>query len=853
MTSEVDQSINATVDLTNCDREPIHVLGTIQSFGFLIAVTADWLVAHASNNVAEFIGIPPTALLGRPLAEFMAQDALHDIRNRITVLQRSDAVERLFSLQLVQGGPSFDVAVHLSAHLVVIEAEPAAPRDLDAINLFRPLMARLQAVKELSAFCREGARQIRALTGFDRVMVYRFDSSGGGEVVAEVKAPGVDSFLGLHYPASDIPVQARALYLRSPFRLISDVDAAASAVVPVHGPDGQPLDLSMSILRAVSPIHLEYLRNMGVQASMSISIVIEGRLWGLFACHHRKPHLPSFASRSAAELFGQMFSMMLESRERGEARQYEMRARILADRLMRSIARDDELLRNAEWLGEVIAESIPSDGVGVFVNGAIALSGLTPGREEFTALLSALNRTAVSQVFTTDHIASLVPAASLYANHAAGLLAIPLSRSPRDYVVLFRAEQLQSVRWAGNPEKPVELGPNGVRLTPRKSFAEWSEIIRGKSTPFSPAEVTVAEALRSALLEVVLRISEAAGEERKRAQEKQELLIAELNHRVRNILALIRGLISQTKRSAQSPELFVETLESRVQALARAHDQITDDQWGPASLVDLIETEMGAFLGSKRTQVALTGPNVLIDPLAFTTLALIVHELTTNAAKYGALRDRGVVAIGWDVNPAGNLALSWRETGGPAVTAPSRQGFGSTIINRSIVFDLGGTAEVRFRLSGLEADFVVPARYVVSVAQQAPSRPHALPEAVVPKLVLDGLSVLLLEDSMIVALDGEDALRAIGAREVQTAATLGRALEVIQGGVDFAVLDFNLGPTTSLPAAEMLRKQGTPFVFATGYGDSLNLPDRFAATPVVKKPYDTDSLARAIGPVLQSA
>ena len=834
------------VDLTNCDREPIHVLGTIQPFGFLIAVTSDWLVAHVSDNVAGFIGVSPVELLGRPLADFVDQDALHDIRNRITILNRPDAVERLFSLQLVADRPAFDVAVHLSGRKVVIEAEPASPRDLDAISLFRPLMARLQAVQEFTAFCREGARQIRALTGFDRVMVYRFDSDGGGEVVAEAKASGMDSFLGLHYPASDIPVQARALYLRSVFRIISDIDAPPSAIVPHRGPEGEPLDQSISILRAVSPIHLEYLRNMGVHASMSISIIIENKLWGLFACHHNTPHLPNFALRSAAELFGQIFAMMLENRERTELRRYEVRARALSDRLIASIARDDELLRNADWLGEVMAESIPADGVGVLVDGSVALSGLTPSREDFKTLLSALNRTTVSQVFTTDHIAGLLPAAAAYASRAAGLLAIPLSRSPRDYVVLFRAERLRSVRWAGNPEKPVEFGPNGTRLIPRQSFAEWSELVRGRAVPFTTAEISVAEALRTALLEVVLRISEAAGEERKRSQEKQELLIAELNHRVRNILALIRGLISQTRQSSLSAESFAETLESRVQALARAHDQITADQWGPARLRDMIETEMGAYLGAKRSQVSLEGPNVLIAPAAFTTLALIVHELSTNAAKYGALSDSGRVAIAWHLDGEGDLRLSWRETGGPAVLAPTRLGLGSTIINRSIVFDLGGTADVKFRLSGLEAEFCVPARYVVKVVEEAPGRTHKAAEAGSSVQVLDGLSVLLLEDSLIVALDGEDALRTLGAKEVHTVPSLARALEVIEAGVDFAVLDFNLGPQTSLPAAELLRARGTRFVFATGYGDGLDLPDHLRTIGVVKKPYDAASLARAI-------
>ncbi len=844
-----DTESGFSVDITNCDREPIHVLGTIQPFGFLLAVSADWMIARASENVVQFLGVPFDKMLGQPLSDFIQTQALHDIRNRLTILRGPDAVERLFSVPLIEGRPPFDIALHFVGHQVVIEAEPAAA-DVDQAeiaSLIRSMLARLDGADDMTNFFREGARQVRALTHFDRVMVYRFDHSGSGEVVAEAKGSGIDSFLGLNYPASDIPAQARALYLRSVFRIIADVNATPSPIRPARGVDGA-LDQSLSVLRAVSPIHIEYLRNMGVQASMSISIIVGGKLWGLFACHHHVPLLPSFAQRSAAELFGQMFSMMLESRERREAAEYEKKARLLADRLMASVAQDSTLLNNAEWIGEIISDSIPADGFGVAVEGQMAFSGLTPSAEQFKRLLPVLNRMAASQVFTTDHIAGLQPDAEAYANKAAGLLAIPLSRSPRDYVVLFRSERLRSVRWAGNQDKDIEYGPNGPRLSPRKSFEEWSELVRGKAAPFTPVELSVAETLRTAFLEVVLRLSESAVDERKRSQEKQELLIAELNHRVRNILALIRGLISQTRNSGLSSEMFVETLEDRVQALARAHDQITADRWGPARLMDLIETEAGAYLGAKRDRVTVRGPNVLIDPAAFTTLALVIHELMTNAAKYGALTDSGSVAVDWTLDDEGSLVLTWRESGGPAVTAPTRRGFGSTIIERSIPYDLGGRAEVNYRLTGLHAEFCIPSRHIARVlAAPAMTAPPKVAAAPAPKGLLEGLNVLLVEDSMIIALDGEDALRALGARDVQTAASLGRALDVIaQGDIDLAVLDFNLGPETSLPAAEALQARGAPFVFATGYGDSLDLPEHLRGAGIVKKPYDVLSLAAAI-------
>jgi len=840
---------NFAVDITNCDREPIHVLGTIQPFGFLIAVSSDWLVSRTSANTEDHIGVPHEAMLGKPLKDFFLPETVHAIRNRMMLLRDPDAVERLFSLTLRDDRPPFDVAVHFSGSSVVIEAEPAAGNEGEAGNMVRSMIARLQKSDTMPSFLREGARHVRALTGFDRVMVYRFDRAGSGEVAAEALRAGVDSFLGLNYPSSDIPAQARALYLRNSFRIIADVRAQPVPILPGLDPSGAALDQSLCILRAVSPIHIEYLRNMGVEASLSISIIIEGKLWGLFACHHYRPRLPSFAQRSAAELFGQMFSLMLESRERAEAAEYETRARMVADRLMATVAQDSELLSDAQWLGEVIFDTIQADGVGVYIDGAVSLSGLTPDRDQFATIVRTLNQAASSQVFTTDQISGLISGAEAYANRAAGLLAIPLSRAPRDYVVLFRSERLRSVRWAGNPmdSKEIVYGPNGPRLTPRKSFEEWSDLVRGKALPFTASELRMGETLRIALLEVVLRLSESAGQERRKAHEQQELLIAELNHRVRNILSLIRGLISQTRQSSLSADAFIETLDDRVQALARAHDQITADRWGPARLFDLIETEAGAYLGERRDRIKASGPNVMLEPGAFTVLALVVHELMTNAAKYGALADSGTVAIDWKVDSDGSLLMSWRESGGPAVTAPTRRGFGSTIIERSIPYDLGGKAEIAYRLSGLEAEFCIPSRCVARVLPDAAGQGPGKSEVTATRYVLADRTVLLVEDNMIIALDSEDALNALGAHQVLTASSIARAMALVADAkIDFAVLDFNLGFETSLPVADVLREKAIPFVFATGYGDGLDLPERYGGVPLVKKPFNKDTLGTAI-------
>ncbi|PZM13995.1 HWE histidine kinase domain-containing protein [Rhizobium tubonense] len=840
------------VDLTNCDREPIHQLGSLQPFGFLLAISSDWLVARASLNLHQFLGIECEQALGRPVAEIIAPKALHTLRNRLTMVRGPDVVERIFGIALADDGAAFDIALHLSDGLIILEGELSQdPRQGGSTMSIRSMMARLDQTETLEAFFREGARQARALTGFDRVMVYRFDQSGSGEVVAEAARSGIGSFLGLHYPASDIPVQARALYMRNLFRIIADVDGTPVAILPERDEYGRPLDLSMSMLRSVSPMHIEYLKNMGVCASLSISIVVDEKLWGLFACHHYSPRLPSFERRSTSELFGQMFASRLESRERRTALDYETKARQIADRVLTLVADDASLLDDPAWLIEALGEAIPADGIGVWINGRSALSGLTPNEEQFATIVRTLDRAAAGRVFATDRIEELYPEQGID-GVVAGLLAIPISRSPRDYVILFRQEIVRSVRWAGDPHKPTEYGPNGPRLTPRKSFETWSELVRGRSHPFTSAECRVAETIRVTLIEVVLRLADEARDVRRQATERQELLIAELNHRVRNILSLINGLVRQSKSSSVTLDDYIGQLEGRVQSLARAHDQITRDNWAPASFRHLLEAEAAAYLGKNVERIALTGPDVLLDPRAFSTTALVLHELVTNSVKYGSLSGNSGVSVSWDIDIQGDLSIRWRETGGPPVAEPMRQGFGTTLIRRSIPYDLGGKADIRFAASGVEADFSIPSKYVsfAEATTNCAVRTTAVKNTDTGDAagyLLSGMNVLLVEDNLIIAMDGEDILSRLGARHVATAPNVTQALDILdQRSFDVALLDVNLGEENSLPIADRLASKKTPFLFATGYGGENVQVGKHGDAHIVQKPYTIESVAAAL-------
>jgi light-regulated signal transduction histidine kinase (bacteriophytochrome) len=364
------------VDLSNCDREPIHLLGAVQPIGFLLSATGDWTVVRASKNVRAFLGMSCDEIIGKPLGASIDPEVLHDIRGRLQMSAGIGIVERIYGRPLSVGGAPFDIAVHQSGREFVLEFELSLGETGASLASLRAMIARVERAPSRMLF-REVTRQMRAFTGYDRVMVYRFDENGAGEVVGESAIGGLSTFMGLRYPASDIPVQARALYERNYLRIIVDVDAETVSIVPALSPEGEALDLSMSVLRSVSPIHLEYLRNMGVRSSMSISILQEGKLWGLIACHHYSgPHHLGLEIRSTAELFGQMLSYLLEIRHRADEAAHEANAREVHNRIASAFADLNESLGDVPGFLSGVADYIESDGIGAYHSGEVTLIGL---------------------------------------------------------------------------------------------------------------------------------------------------------------------------------------------------------------------------------------------------------------------------------------------------------------------------------------------------------------------------------------------------------------------------------------------------------------------------------------------
>lgn len=837
------------VDLTNCDREPIHIPGAIQPHGCLLACdAAAGVIERASENAASFLGIPGP-LVGARLETAIGNQPAHDLRNALTGVGDDGRAALVIGLETIGG--RFDVAAHRYRRKTIIEFE-APGAGANPLHRAREMIGRLSGLRDVDSLIRRAARLAHAVLGYDRVMIYRFEPNGAGKVVAEARRPGLESFLGQYFPAGDIPQQARELYLRNTLRIISDAANPRVAIVPELDAEGEPLDLSYAHLRSVSPIHCEYLRNMGVAASMSISVMVEGRLWGLIACHHYAPRILSMPDRVAAELFGQFFSLQLETLKQKRNLDSAAGARRTLDRFLHLASHEVELdallRRNLVELRQLM----PCDGVGVWMNRRWSGHGATPPEAAMPDLASFVESVSAGRVWATHKLPQDHPPADAYRAQAAGLLAIPLSVLPRDYLFFFRKELAETLEWAGDPNKTYGSGPLGDRLTPRKSFAIWRETVDRQAQPWTEADREIAEATRAAAVEIVLRHNEAMAEERGKAEFRQRMLNEELNHRVKNILAVIKSLVAMPATAGRSLEDYVASLSGRIQALAYAHDQVVCGDGG-GTLADLLGAELGPYRG-QGALVTMRGPAVWLDARAFSVVALILHELATNAAKYGALSTPGGrLEIGWQAREDGSVELLWRERDGPAVVPPKRAGFGSALISRSIPFDLGGESAVDYYPEGIEARFVLPARHVSAAQSPAPDLGPVEPVAAeAPAVLPEGLDVLLLEDQLLIAVDVEEMLTRLGARQVRTASTIVEARRrLTEQRPDLAILDVNLGQgTTSMPFAEELESLGLPFVFATGYGDDALIAGGFTAAPVVRKPYESIALARAIAAVL---
>ncbi|MBD2189168.1 ATP-binding protein [Pseudanabaena mucicola] len=503
------------INLTNCDREPIHIPSLIQPHGLLIVLTEpDLRIAQVSANSLDILGIAIDDLLDRPLAEFTGKELIKSIRACLNHHFEYPNPLRVNFYGLAESLPSaFNGIVHRApTGEIVLELEPwDASVSSDFFHFYyqiKQTLTKIQTVKDLAALCELVVQEIQALTGFDRVMIYRFNEQGDGSVIAETKQPDLEPFLGLHYPDSDIPKQAKHLYTLNWLRLIPDVNYQPAGLVS-HGQSldrKSPLDMSYCVLRSVSPMHIEYLQNMGVAASMSVSLVQNQKLWGLIACHHETPKFVPYEIRTICEFLGQLMSTELANKEANEHLDYKTRLKILQGQFVERLTKATGFVEELNYDHAALLELTSAQGAAIVDGDRLILIGETPDAAAIQSLLNWLQDRFDQDLFVTDALSSLYPEMMEYQATASGLMVMAISKIQHRYVLWFRPEQLQTVTWAGDRDKPTQVAEDGsIVLLPRQSFAAWKEIVRGKSTPWLPCEVESATKLRQAIVDIALR------------------------------------------------------------------------------------------------------------------------------------------------------------------------------------------------------------------------------------------------------------------------------------------------------------------------------------------------------------
>jgi two-component system, chemotaxis family, sensor kinase Cph1 len=500
------------VDLTNCEKEPIHIPGAIQPHGVLLVLQEpEFTILQVSDNTWHFFGLYPQELLNQPVSRLLDAEQINFLKDSYAHddLQFVNPIELVIKID--QQEIHFDGIIHRVNGLLILELEPnLSERNNDFYHFYHLVklsISKIQGsatVKELSQIL---VQEVRKISGFDRVMIYRFDENWHGKVIAEQKPEYLTAYLGLHYPASDIPKQARELYRRNWLRLIPDINYQAAVIVPLNNPvTGQPLDLSGSVLRSVSHVHIEYLHNMGVTASMSISIMKNKKLWGLIACHHQTPKYIPYEIRNACEFLGQITSLELAAKEDSEDIEYKMQLQSIQTKLVEYMSANKNFIDALITSQPNILNLVNAQGATICFHGEYFSVGNTPQQQDIVNLLEWINHNIQDNIFYTDALSRVYPEAEKFRDVASGLMVLAISTTHQNYVLWFRPEVVRIVNWGGNPNQPVEVSANGdLRLSPRKSFALWKETVRSQSLPWKDCEINAALDLRNAIIAVVLR------------------------------------------------------------------------------------------------------------------------------------------------------------------------------------------------------------------------------------------------------------------------------------------------------------------------------------------------------------
>ncbi|PKV75245.1 GAF domain-containing protein [Pontibacter ramchanderi] len=497
-----------------CGSIPLHQINLIQPHGLLLVLDKTLHIRQVSENSTELLGVTPESLLERPLADFVPEGELQDLVQKLNREHESeqDQVDIPFSISFrtADSPKVFTATVHPEQDQILIEMEPAQrENDKSFLAFFQQIKyitSRIKQADHTEAIAQIVADEFKHFTGFDRVLVYRFDPTWNGTVIGQAKTADMSDLMGLRFPASDVPKQARDLYFKNPYRLIPARDYEPVRLHPILNPITRRFtDLTSCNLRSVAGVHLEYMANMGISSSMSVPLILEGKLWGLISCHHKTPKNPSYQERTAMELLSTIAAVRLGAYER------EQRAVVQAN-MRGQHASVLEQIFNQEFFAEALLHGQPNlmallslDGAAILYEGTVQTVGKTPAVQKIKELASWLRRNSSDKTYVTHSLPLAYPNSKEYKNEASGLLALAINPDQGEYILCFRGEVLQTVNWSGNPDQAIRMEPDGKSYHPRNSFALYQQTVQLTSLPWQPEELEAAEALRSAVLSKIIR------------------------------------------------------------------------------------------------------------------------------------------------------------------------------------------------------------------------------------------------------------------------------------------------------------------------------------------------------------